>query len=227
MSKTALIVVDMQKYYMTSESDFYRYAEDRMHGSMKYIKKRVDSYVIPNTRKLLEFFRANKLPVIYLKLCSKRKHRKDLHRFFYTEHLRAAGSGFLNLYPHISEPLGDIHEDISPIEGEKIFVKTTFSAFSSTSIKRYLKWNKISCCVFTGLATSQCVETTARDASDLGFSTIHIEDAQADYSHDSHYSSLFSSRSVCGSWIFKTAQFLENYDSIIESIINEERSLTF
>jgi nicotinamidase-related amidase len=62
--------------------------------------------------------------------------------------------------------------------------------------------------VFTGLATSQCVETTARDASDRGFRVVHVEDAQADYDEISHTSSLYSSQGVCGGIIVTTEEFM-------------------
>ena len=54
------------------------------------------------------------------------------------------------------------------------------------------------------MSTSQCVETTARDASDRGYHVIHIEDAQADYDEVSHTHSLCSSQGVCGGYIVNT-----------------------
>ena len=62
--------------------------------------------------------------------------------------------------------------------------------------------------VFTGLATSQCVETTARDASDYGYKIIHISDAQADYDENTHIASLYSSAGVCGGKMMSTEDFL-------------------
>ena len=112
---------------------------------------------------------------------------------------------------------------IKPNKGEKIFNKTTFSPFTATGINEFLKKNEIQCLVFTGLATSQCVETTARDASDNGYSIIHIEDAQADYRDQEHLYSLFSSTSVCGGWVTDTASFLENYESFLAKVKEEER----
>jgi nicotinamidase-related amidase len=62
--------------------------------------------------------------------------------------------------------------------------------------------------VFTGLSTSQCVETTARDASERGYHIVHIEDAQADYDELSHASSLYSSQGVCGGFIMTAEEYI-------------------
>jgi nicotinamidase-related amidase len=44
--------------------------------------------------------------------------------------------------------------------------------------------------VFTGVATSVCVDLTARDAADRGFGTILVEDATADLMDDWHKAAL-------------------------------------
>ena len=86
---------------------------------------------------------------------------------------------------------------------------------SATDIDRKLKNSGIEGLVFTGLATSQCVETTARDASDRGYSVIHINDAQADYDELTHNASLLSSRGVCGGALYDTSIFIEMMEDII------------
>jgi nicotinamidase-related amidase len=95
-------------------------------------------------------------------------------------------------------------DEISPLPGETVIDKTTFSPFTATGIDGTLRAMGITTLLFTGLSTSQCVETTARDASDRGYRVIHVEDAQADYDEASHIHSLCSSQSVCGGYIVKT-----------------------
>ena len=104
--------------------------------------------------------------------------------------------------------MADVIEEIAPAAEDHIFNKTTFSPFSSTGIMEHLRTSGITRLVFTGLATSQCVETTARDASDMGIEIIHIEDAQADYDESTHMASLYSSRGVCGGNIYSTDEFI-------------------
>lgn len=208
---TYLMVVDMQRYYLESNSDFYRYFESLSPGCMDYIKKRCTQIVIPNISRLISHFREIGAPIIYLRLCGQDEDRKDLHRFFRESHLRGKHAGYPSVYPLSIEPMAHIVEKLSPTGSDIIIDKTTFSPFSSTNIEEILKDHGIKTIIFTGLATSQCVETTARDASDRGFEVIHIEDAQADYNEDVHYASLFSSQGVCGGVVLSTDNYLQFY----------------
>jgi len=72
----------------------------------------------------------------------------------------------------------------------------------------------------TGLATSQCVETTARDASEKGYIVVHVENAQADYSLESHDASLYSSRGVCGGHIVDAEFLTSSSTRLFKAIVN-------
>ncbi|MCL2025829.1 MAG: cysteine hydrolase [Leptospirales bacterium] len=212
--KTALVIVDMQKYYLVPESSYFRYFSDIQPGCLDYIYRRCNSTVIPNIIELLNFFRANKSPVIFLKLCGKSPDRKDLHRFFADTWQKGKLAGYEDIYPLESNSMADIIDELNPPPNEKntfIISKTTFSPFTCTNIDKILQETGIQTLVFTGLATSQCVETSARDSSDRGYNVIHIEDAQADYSETFHNTSLFASQGVCGGIIYHTKEFINLY----------------
>jgi len=104
--------------------------------------------------------------------------------------------------------MSDLVDELKPGRGDMVIDKTRFSPFSSTAIEAELAHLEAETIVFTGLATSQCVETTARDASDRNYKTIHIFDAQADYDYNTHEASLYSSRGVCGGIIYNTDVFI-------------------
>jgi len=208
MKDFALVIVDMQRYYLEEDSDYSRYFTNLYPGSLDYIKHRAENIVIPNINRIRELFYSLKLPVIYLRLCGTDSERSDLHRFFKNSYLEGKYKGYDSVYPLASDSMSDIIEKLKPHISDIIFNKTTFSPFSSTDIDRKLKNSGIEGLVFTGLATSQCVETTARDASDRGYSVIHINDAQADYDEMTHNASLYSSRGVCGGELYDTEEFL-------------------
>ena len=180
--KTALIIVDMQRYYLERESDYQKYFDAINPGCLDYITGRCRDTVIPNISMLVGSFRKKGMPVVYLRLCGNRADRSDLHRFFMDTWKRGVEAGLANVYPLESDPMSMVHDAISPAPDDIVIKKTTYSAFNSSDIKRKLNDAGIRVLVFTGLATSQCVETTARDSSDNGFDVIHISDAQADYS---------------------------------------------
>ncbi len=214
-NKTALVIVDMQKYYLLPESQFSRYFSHLYPGSLDYIRLRANDTVVPNIARARKEFLRRKLPVIYLRLCGTHPDRLDLHRFFQRSYEEGLSRGFADVYPLESDAMSDVIDELKPVKGDAVIVKTTFSPFSSTSIESYLLEQGISRLVMTGLATSQCVETTGRDASERGFDIIQLHDAQADYDEITHNASLLSSRGVCGGALYDTSLFLEMIDEFI------------
>jgi len=202
------MIVDMQRYYIEDDSAYSRYFNHLYPGSLDYIKCRAEGIVIPNINKIKDMFKSLNLPVIYLRLCGSEPDRADMHRFFKNSYSEGKERGYDGVYPLASEPMADIIAQLKPSLADFVFNKTTFSPFSSTDIDKKLKQLGIEGLVFTGLATSQCVETTARDASDRGYSVIHINDAQTDYDEMTHNASLYSSRGVCGGELYETEEFL-------------------
>lgn len=205
---SALIVIDMQNYYLKCDSPYHRYFAALQPGCLDYIIDRCAATVIPNIRRLITLYREQSMPVLFIRLCGTDPDRADLHRFFRDLYQNARLAGFDNVYPLESDPRADVIDEIRPLPSETIINKTTFSPFTATDIEEVLRRKGVRTLVFTGLATSQCVETTARDASDRGFSVVHVEDAQADYDEISHTSSLYSSQGVCGGDIVTTEEFI-------------------
>ncbi len=204
----ALVIVDMQNYYLQKDSAYYRYFNMINPGCLEYIHGRCVKTVIPATKRLAGAFRDNGLPLVFLRLCSSRPDRSDLHRFFRETFQRGSERGFNNIYPLADDPFARVVDDLKPLPDDTVIDKPTYSPFTATDIHGKLSDMGVTTLVMTGLATSQCVETTARDGSDRGYDIIQIEDAQADYDELSHTSSLFSSQSVCGGIIMTADVFI-------------------
>ena len=96
-----------------------------------------------------------------------------------------------------------------PLPREIVLDKVTFSGFTSSDLEDVLAEKQGEDLVFCGLATSQCVDTTARDASDREYNIILIEDALTDYDQDYHDKSLQISQGVCGGIIHSTDEYLK------------------
>ncbi len=212
-NNAALVVVDMQRYYLEPDSPFAQYHEHCEPGCLDYIHQRCGGTVIPNCQRLLARFRELALPVFYLRLCGAEPDRSDIHITFRNAHQRAEEAGFPGLYPVVSDPLSEVAPAISPQANDDVVIKTTFSAFTSADFEARLRQRDLHTLVFAGLATSQCVETTARDAADRGFVIVHAEDAQADYSEMTHRASLYSSHGVCGGRVVETGLIMDWLDS--------------
>ena len=183
---TALAVIDMQKYGCCRNIGLGPLFLKEAPDTAEYWFSRLSEVAIPNIRNLLQFFRKNKLRVIYICVgpllpdasdMFRRRRLKDESR------LKVSGIDHF-FYPGTQEH--EVVDELKPESGEMIFNKNTASPFNSTNIDQILRNMQIESLVITGMATSACVETTARDAADRGYNCIIVEDGCADKFPDSH-----------------------------------------
>jgi len=105
---------------------------------------------------------------------------------------------------HGEGPQNEIHEKVTPISGEMIFVKQEVNSFLNTGLLEYLRENKVKKLVLCGMQTHMCLEAATRAAADFGFECIVIGDACATKdlkfgdkvikAEDVHYSTLATFR---------------------------------
>lgn len=195
-------MVDLQRYYLEADAPFVAYSERRWAGSTAYIRRRVDQALKPALARLIPLFRSKGWPIAYLRLCSERPDRSDLHRFFVDFHRKALAAGYPGAYPLASEPLAEPAPWCAPEAGDLVVDKRGYSGFCGADLDGKLKASGVDTLLMAGLATSQCVDTTARDASDRGYKIAFAEDALADYNEDFHRAALYASAGVCGAQIF-------------------------
>ena len=70
---------------------------------------------------------------------------------------------------------------LQPVDGEPVLVKTSINAFTTTNLHQTLTAQGVRELVVCGIRTEQCVETTTRLASDLGFTVRFVTDATATF----------------------------------------------
>ncbi|HAE22798.1 MAG TPA: cysteine hydrolase, partial [Spirochaetaceae bacterium] len=119
-------------------------------------------------------------------------------------------------YPLADDPMAAIVPALAPDAGDEIVRKTGYSGFTDGALDTLLRVRGVGTLVMTGLATSQCVDTTARDGSDRGYSIVFAEDCLADYSADFHESALYASQGVCGGNIHTAAWLAEKPQRALE-----------
>jgi len=73
----------------------------------------------------------------------------------------------------------EIHESVSPVEGEKVIIKNYPNSFIHTDLDNYLRDNGITKIIFCGMMSHMCIDATVRAAFDKGFTCIVAEDACA------------------------------------------------
>lgn len=70
-------------------------------------------------------------------------------------------------------------EGLAAADGEPVLTKTSHNAFTTTNLQQLLTERGIRALITCGIRTEQCVETTTRLASDLGYDVTFVADATA------------------------------------------------
>jgi biuret amidohydrolase len=189
---TALVVVDMQEYFLDPASAFSRSSEALVPGVLGYFHERGRTLVEPTLGRLLEFFRAHGLRVIYTTVASELSDGRDLMPIFQERNaLTRAEQGAAPIPPRL-DAWARIVSSLEPRADEIVVNKTTYGTFNSTGLDHALRCLGITTLVIGGVVTNVCVETTARDAADRGYQVILVDDACAALSPEIHEATLLS-----------------------------------
>lgn len=129
LDSSAVVLIDFQNEYVSGKLPLYE----------------VEA-AIRETRKLLEFARKRKLPIIHV-----------LHQ-------GNPGSVF-----DVATPEGEVIAELAPKEGEEVIYKTFPNSFNGTRLETVLKAKGRNSVLIAGLMTHMCVDSSTRAAFDLGF----------------------------------------------------------
>ena len=140
--KTALLIVDIQ-------NDYFPRGKMELEGSTEASLR---------AKELLELFRAEKLPVVFIQHISVQK-----------------GATFY--LPDTEGAL--IHVNVRPLPGEIVIRKNYPNSFRETGLLDYLKKERIGRLLICGMMTSMCIDATVRAAFDYSFQCVVIHDACA------------------------------------------------
>jgi nicotinamidase-related amidase len=130
--------------------------------------------VINQTRSLIEAFRHHELAVVLVNVAGRAPGRTEQ-----PARLRTLPEGWTDLIPELDPQPSDI-----------LVTKRTWGAFASTDLESRLKQKGVTQVVITGVATGTGVESTARQAYELGFNVTLAIDAMTDARPEAHAYSL-------------------------------------
>jgi len=116
--------------------------------------------VLERNRILVDAFRARGLPVVLVNVAGGAPGRTEQPRL----NLDALPADFADLDPELGRQPNDI-----------VVTKRTWGAFASTDLGRQLETLGVTQVVVTGVATGTGVESTARQAYELGFNTFQTK----------------------------------------------------
>ncbi|HBN79715.1 MAG TPA: cysteine hydrolase [Planctomycetaceae bacterium] len=185
---TALLCIDLQYLDAAPDHGVFRDAAKAGIPSEEYAYyfERLSSMVLPNVHKLQESFRAHNLEVIHTRIQSLTRNGRD----------RSKGHKRLNLLAPPGSRDADFIEAVAPDEfrDEIVINKTASGVFSSTNLHYVLKNMGIESLFIVGVYTNECVETTVRDACDLGYLVTLVDDCCATVTPELQEASLATLR---------------------------------
>jgi isochorismate hydrolase len=161
--RSALLVIDMQRYFLDESSHAYLPASRGIVG---------------NVTTIIDAFRGRSLPVIYTR-----------HAHLDTEEPGAMDRWWKDKVMDGTE-MSEIAAELKPKPGEPVLRKSRYSAFVGTALESMLRERGITGLVITGVMTHLCCETTARDAFMRDFNVFFVVDGTASETEDLHLSSL-------------------------------------
>lgn len=164
---TALVVIDMQ--YGCASAEHGIHAQRRAQGYLEgldYIAERM-AQIVPNIARLQAAFRERQMEVIFARICAMTKDGRD----------RSKAHKDLNNHSPDGTREAMILDELAPIDDELVFDKTGGSVFNSTTIHYVLANLGVENLIFVGMMTGGCVESSLRDAKDLGYGVVMVADA--------------------------------------------------
>lgn len=196
--RSALIVVDMQHYFVEPQSSLMTLVEHLQPGSVTPYSQRVKETVIPAIQRLLSKFRAEKSPVFFTEFGSRTSDGSDLPLWARRINDLSLTMFGRSAYPEFDDGSASIIPALSPESGETILQKTTAGTLSSTDLDIHLKDLKVDTVVVCGVNTDVCVGQTARELADRGYEVLLVEDGCATLSLDAHRMTLETFAAVFG-----------------------------
>jgi nicotinamidase-related amidase len=168
-ARTALVVVDMQ--YVDAHPDWGigRAAKDAGNAAAFAEYWPAVERAIRQQQRLLEAARRKGIQVIFTRIATQTRDARDVGR----QH-RLVGLPV----PRDSRD-ACIIDQLQVGADDVVLSKVSSSPFNSTAIDRLLRNLDIDTLLVCGVVTNGCVEGTVRDASDLGYQVIMVEDACA------------------------------------------------
>jgi ureidoacrylate peracid hydrolase len=179
--RAALIVVDVQNDFCDDDGAFARLGRD-----VKSLHPMVDRLA-----RLIDNAREAGVLVIFLQYCQNDRTESDVH----LEQRSRGRAG--TRYCEDGSRGADFYR-VGPKPDEPVVKKHRYSGFVGTDLDVILRSAGIQSLLMTGIATSGCVEATARDGFMRDYYVVVVDDCCGSYSQDLHDGTLQNVRDAYG-----------------------------
>lgn len=163
-----LVVIDMQNGFVSKDGSY-----DHLGMNIKEYQR-----IIPKIKELITFCRDKKIPIFYTEAVREASGVDLLTRFHRL--LPLAREERLKV-PITVRGTWDAQtiDEIKPVDNDLIVIKRRDGAFQDTELRVWLQSEGINTLVFCGIDTSICVETSLREAFNIGYDVILVSDCTA------------------------------------------------
>lgn len=170
--KSALLVIDMQRYFCDE-------------ASIPFVPSA--PAIIPKIKMLSDKYLSKNLPVIFTKQMNTPQDAGMMAKWW--KHVISPESEMCEISPEFST------------DKSIVLDKTQYDSFYNTELESILKEKGVSQLVLTGLLTHLCCESTARGAFIRGFETFYCVDGMVTYKEIFHVSSMINMAHGCSSLV--------------------------
>lgn len=178
----ALLCIDLQYLDAAPGYGVFKYKErlGLSDEALEYYFGTLKEVVLPNVARLQKAFRDLGLEVIHTRIQSMTPDGRD----------RSPAHKRLGLHAAPGSKEAEFLDEVAPAPHEIIVNKTCSGVFSSTNIDFVLRNLGIRALYVVGVYTNECVSTTIRAASDLGYLTTIVQDGCTTVTPDLQASTL-------------------------------------
>ena len=163
-----LVVIDMQNGFVSKDGSY-----DHLGMNIKEYQR-----IIPKIKELITFCRDKKIPIFYTEAVREASGVDLLTRFHRLLPLAREERLKVPITVRCTWDAQTIDE-IKPVDNDLIVIKRRDGAFQDTELRVWLQSEGINTLVFCGIDTSICVETSLREAFNIGYDVILVSDCTA------------------------------------------------
>lgn len=187
LGATALLFVDVQNYSAEGGGEYAHLPREEVERRYGYFFREMRERAVPNMRRLQLDCRKAGIEVMYTVIQSLTKDGREMGLDY-----KISG-----LFCPAGSRDGQVIDAIAPVGDEIVIPKTSSSVFISTNIHYLLGNLGVKHLIVCGVLTDQCVDSTVRDACDLGYLVTLVTDACATQSEERHRSSIANNSGYC------------------------------
>jgi len=185
---TALLIVDVQNYNCSPEGGEYAHLDAaEKEWRYGYFFRTLNGSALPNMVRLQQACRRAGIEVTYTVVESMTADGRD----------RSLDYKITGFHVPKGSPDARMVSGLAPRGDEMVFPKTSSSVFISTNMNYVLRNLGTKYLIIVGCLTDQCVDSTVRDACDLGYFVTVATDACVTLSAERHDWSLRNNRGYC------------------------------